>query len=43
MTNIKKQYMIKRYNNRQTMAMAAILNKKNPPAWILMTFQQGVK
>ena len=38
MTNIKNQYMILGYNNRQTVAKAAILNIKIFSAWIFGDF-----
>ena len=42
MTNIDKNYMILGYNNRESVAMAAILNKKIPLLGFSGTFHQGV-
>ena len=42
MTNIEKKYMILGYNIRESVAMAAILNKKTfPPLGFSGTFHQG--
>ena len=42
MTNIKNQYMILGYNNRQTVAKAAILNTAHIfSAWIFGDFSPG--
>ena len=41
MTNIEKNYMIFGYNNRESVAMAAILNKKISSAGIFGDFSQG--
>ena len=42
MTNIEKKFMILDYNNRESVAMTAILNKKIPPMGFSGTFHQGV-
>ena len=42
MTNIGKKYMILGYKNRQSVAMAAILNKKKSPLRSLGTFHHGI-
>ena len=41
MTNIEKNYMILGYNNRESVAMAAILNKKSSCAGIFGDFSPG--
>ena len=41
MTNIEKKYMILGYNNRESVAMVAILNKKNSSAVIFEDFSPG--
>ena len=41
MTNIEKKYTILGYNNRELVAMAAILNKKNSSAGIFGDFSPG--
>ena len=42
MTNIEKNYMILGFNNKESVAMVAILNKKFPPLGFSGTFHQGV-
>ena len=41
MTNIEKNYMILGYNNRESVAMAAILNKRFSSAVIFGEFSPG--
>ena len=41
MTNIEKKYMVLGYNNRQSVAMATILNKKISSAGIFGDFSPG--
>ena len=41
MTNILKDYIFVGYNNKQPVAMAAILNRKFPSAGILGDFAPG--
>ena len=41
MTNIEINYMILGYNNRESVAMAAILNKKSSCAGIFGDFSPG--
>ena len=41
MKNIEKKYMILGYNNRESVAMEAILNKKNSSAGIFWAFSPG--